>query len=358
MARHKTPAVPEGVSETSSWCLRVLLDRHGVVRHKQWAVVAQSLELSRSQSDRKLSDRQSLTPPEIELIVQRFDEKFLQVTPRRLLMPARVLTITNRKGGVGKSTQAVLLAQYLAWRGSRVLALDFDAQGDFSRPLRASGKCVVSAITADKALTDTGAAVEAAPFVLMGQDELALTDLERQPERYTEFANNLRRFLKRHAEQFDYVVIDTNPAQDIRVLAALVASDFVLAPITLTKEALAGLQGLFNDPRTGIAAVKANFNRRLRFLGMLPVMVNEQNIIDRECLEMLMGAPAYREQMLATVDEPTSGAQYLRIKYRTVWRSMHNSGAVLWEMKGKPSEAVWKEVEPVVQRIAQLIGAA
>jgi chromosome partitioning protein len=273
-------------------------------------------------------------------------------------MPARVLTVTNRKGGVGKSTQAVLIAQYLAWRGMRVLALDFDAQGDFSRPLRASGKCVVSAITADKALTDTEAVAEAAPFVVMGQDELALTDLERQPERYTEFANNLRRFLKRHAEQFDYVVIDTNPAQDIRVLAALVASDFVLAPITLTKEALAGLQGLFNDPRTGIAAVKANFNRRLRFLGMLPVMVNEQNVIDRECLEMLMGAPAYREQMLALVDEPTSGAQYLRIKYRTIWRSMHNSGAVLWEMKDQPSKAIWKEVEPVVQRIAQLMGAA
>jgi chromosome partitioning protein len=273
-------------------------------------------------------------------------------------MPARVLTVTNRKGGVGKSTQAVLIAQYLAWRGLRVLALDFDAQGDFSRPLRASGKCAVSAITADKALTDTEAVAEAAPFVVMGQDELALTDLERQPERYTEFANNLRRFLKRHTEQFDYVVIDTNPAQDIRVLAALVASDFVLAPITLTKEALAGLQSLFNDPRTGIAAVKANFNRRLRFLGMLPVMVNEQNVIDRECLEMLMGAPAYREQMLALVDEPTSGAQYLRIKYRTIWRSLHNSGAVLWEMNDQPSKAIWKEVEPVVQRIAQLMGAA
>jgi hypothetical protein len=37
---------------------------------------------------------------------------------------------------------------------------------------------------------------------------------------------------------------------------------------------------------------------------------------------------------------------------------MHNSGAVLWEMKDQPSKAVWKEVEPVVQRIAQLMGAA
>jgi chromosome partitioning protein len=273
-------------------------------------------------------------------------------------MPARVLTITNRKGGVGKSTVATLLVQYLASRGLRVLALDFDAQGDFSRPLVTSGKCVVSQTSADKVLTDPGAAAEDAPFVLMPHDELALTDLERQPERYTEFANNLRRFLRRHAERFDFVVIDTNPAQDIRVLAALVASDFVLAPITLTKEALAGITGLFNDPRTGVIAVQSSLNRRLKFLGMLPVMVSEQNAIDRECLELLMGAPDYRAQLLASVDEPTRGEQFLRIKHRTIWRCMHESGAVLWEMKGRDAKATWDEVKPVMERIAQLMGAA
>lgn len=273
-------------------------------------------------------------------------------------MPARVLTVTNRKGGVGKSTVATLLVQYLASRGLRVLALDFDAQGDFTRPLMTSGKCVVSQSSADKVLTDPTAAVENASFVLMPHDELALTDLERQPERYTEFANNLRRFLKRHAERFDFVIIDTNPAQDIRVLAALVASDFVLAPITLTKEALAGITGLFNDPRTGVIAVQSGLNRRLKFLGMLPVMVSEQNAIDRECLELLMGAPDYRQQMLALVDNPTRGEQFLRIKQRTIWRGMHESGTVLWEMKGRDAKATWDEVKPVMERIAHLMGAA
>jgi hypothetical protein len=79
MAQHKTPAVPEGASETSSWCLRALLDRHGVARHKQWAIVAESLQLSRAQSNRKLSGKQPLKPPEIEVIAQRFGETFLQV---------------------------------------------------------------------------------------------------------------------------------------------------------------------------------------------------------------------------------------------------------------------------------------
>jgi chromosome partitioning protein len=272
-------------------------------------------------------------------------------------MPARVLTITNRKGGVGKSTVATLLVQYLAWRGYRVLAIDLDVQGDFSRPLIASGKCVVSELTADRALTDADATVEDAPFVLMREDEAALADLERQPDSYNDFANNLRRFMKRHADRFDYIVMDTNPVQDIRVLAALVSSDYVLSPITLTQEALEGIRALFNDPRTGVFTVQASYNRKLQFLGMLPVMVDERNAMDRDCLVQLLGATEYRKRLLTFVDEPSSGKDFMKIKQRTLWRGMNQSGAVLWEMKGDARDVWEKEVQPVVQSIAQRIGA-
>jgi chromosome partitioning protein len=272
-------------------------------------------------------------------------------------MPARVLTITNRKGGVGKSTLATLLVQYLAARGCRVLAIDLDVQGDFSRPLIASGKCVVSEATSDRVLTDPDAMVADAPFVLMQPDELALAELERQPDAYNDFARNTRRFMRRHGEAFDFIVIDTNPVQDVRVLCALVSSDFVLSPITLTKEALEGIRALFNDPRTGVFAVQENYNRNLRFLGMLPMMVDERNVVDRTCLTLLLGAPAYRKHLLSFVDEPASGRDFLKIKYRTIWRAMHDSGAVLWDQKGAPAPEVWAEVEPVMQRIAHLMGA-
>lgn len=272
-------------------------------------------------------------------------------------MAARVVTITNQKGGVGKSAVATVLAQYLAAQGQRVLALDFDSQGDFSRPLLASGKPLVSQYTADAVFTDAEATAEDAPFVLMREDSQALKDLERQPDRFNEFANNVRRFMKRHAEAFDFIIIDTNPAQDIRVLAALVASDYVIAPITLTKEALAGITNLFNDPRTGVQAVKTSYNRKLQFLGMLPTMVDERNAMDRECLKLLLGAPAYRKLLLSFVDEPASGADFLKIKHRTIWRALNESGEVLWEQKTPPAREAWAEVQPVMQRIAQLMGA-
>jgi hypothetical protein len=68
--KNKTFDVPEGASEITSWCLCALLDRHGAARHKQWSIAFESLQFSRSQSNRKLSSRQPLTPLEIELIAQ------------------------------------------------------------------------------------------------------------------------------------------------------------------------------------------------------------------------------------------------------------------------------------------------
>jgi BetR domain. len=85
MAKNQTPEVPEGASEITAWCLRALLARHGVPKHKQWSIVAKTLELSRSQSNRKLTGKQPLTPPEVEQIARRFGETFLQVMEPALM---------------------------------------------------------------------------------------------------------------------------------------------------------------------------------------------------------------------------------------------------------------------------------
>jgi hypothetical protein len=85
MAKNQTPELPEDASEITAWCLRALLARHGVPKHKQWSIVAETLDLSRSQSNRKLTGRQPLTPPEVEQIARRYGETFLQVMEPALL---------------------------------------------------------------------------------------------------------------------------------------------------------------------------------------------------------------------------------------------------------------------------------
>lgn len=273
-------------------------------------------------------------------------------------MPARVLTLTNQKGGVGKSFIARMVAHYLASIGCRVLCLDADHQRHLTNPLVKSQKCVVSATGASKAFTDPECDVEDAPFVLMPGDKLELEGLERQPERYNDFARNMRRFFVRVKDRFDFIVIDTNPNPDIRVVASLVSSDFVLAPIVLSQESLDGLADLFNHPRVGIARVQQSYNPRLRFLGMLPSQVDEFKPFQAHCLRQLMGAPAYRERLIPLVDDPQSGADFARIRNSDVVKKVQSTGQVLSEIKGdKTARGFWKELEPVMKRIAQLMGA-
>lgn len=269
----------------------------------------------------------------------------------------KTLVLTNQKGGVGKSAAATMLVHYLRSLGHRVLCLDFDHQGNFTDPLTLSGKCMVSATTADKTMTEPAATLEDAPFVLMPRTKEPLQELERQPACYNEFARNLRAFLTRVGKSFDFAVIDTNPTPDIRVLAALVSADFVIAPITLTQEAINGIADLFNHPRVGIAMLQQRgFNRKLRFLGMLPMMV-EPTPFQRANLQVLMGAPAYRAQLLTLVDEPQSGADFARIKKSVVIQEIQASGQELPKLRKTAAREAWAEIQPVMHRIATLMGA-
>ena len=152
----------------------------------------------------------------------------------------KTLVLCNQKGGVCKSAVATLLAHHLAHRGRRVLAIDLDHQGNFSKPLRMSGRVAPSAFASDALMTGTAPALPAQPFVLVPGDR-ALLGLERQPALHTPFARHFRSFLAAVNEAFDVCVVDTNPNPDIRVIAALASADFVLSPIQLNQEAMDGV---------------------------------------------------------------------------------------------------------------------
>jgi chromosome partitioning protein len=269
----------------------------------------------------------------------------------------KTLVLTNQKGGVGKTAIAALVAHYLASLGHRVLCIDLDHQANLTFPLARSGKCVVSATTADKVLTDPEATVEDAPFVLMQSASTALLGLERQADQHTPFARNLRAFLKRMDGRFDFCIIDTNPNPDIRVMAALVSSDYVLSPIQLNQESIRGIQGLFNHERVGIATVKSKYNAKLQFLGMLPTMV-EPTKFQKDNAARLMASTTYRRHLL-TFAGGSDQAGFAIVPRRTVIAEVQASGEVLWEIKGKTAARdTWVEIKPVMHRIAQLMGAA
>ena len=75
----------------------------------------------------------------------------------------KTLVLCNQKGGVGKSAVATLLAHHLAHRGQRVLAIDLDHRGNFTKPLRLSGRAAPASFAADALMTGAAPALPAGP---------------------------------------------------------------------------------------------------------------------------------------------------------------------------------------------------
>lgn len=262
----------------------------------------------------------------------------------------QTLTLANQKGGVAKSATATLLAHHAAHAGLRVLAVDLDHQGNFTKPLAKSGKPLVSATTADKLMTDPEAEVETAPFVLVPASP-ELLRLERQPDKHGHFAGAFRAFLQRVGSRFDLCIVDTNPSPDIRVLSALLSSNFVLSPIQMNQEAIDGIAALLGHERVGLNILKRpNLNPGLQVLGMLPSLL-EPTPFQKTNFQQL--AAAYGKLLIAL---PTGG--FAAIPKRSIISEAQAAGVFLRDLRSKKTAAreTWSEIEPTLSHILTLMG--
>ena len=263
----------------------------------------------------------------------------------------KTLVLCNQKGGVGKSAVATLLAHHLTHRGRRVLAIDLDHQGNFSKPLRMSGRATASPFASDALMTGTAPALPDRPFVLIPGDR-ALLGLERQPALHTPFARHFRSFLAAVDDAFDVCVVDTNPNPDIRVIAALASADFVLSPIQLNQEAMDGVSGLLNHDRVGLRKIKAVLNSKLSLIGLLPTLVEPTPFQKANFLQVVQ---QYHPLMIHIGDGPGAFASIPR---RSCIAEAQAAGEVLWEMKKTAARDAWREIEPSLNRIADIVTAA
>lgn len=261
----------------------------------------------------------------------------------------KTIVFANQKGGVGKSAVASILAHHLAHEGSRVLAIDLDHQGNFTKALRMSGKTEPCSSGASRLMVDPAADVDAGAFVLMPADGSQLLGLERQPERHNAFAGNLREFLRRIAHRFDVCVIDTNPNPDIRVLCALVSADFVLSPVQLNQEAIDGLGALLNHERVGIRRLQARLNPSLKLLGILPTLV-EPTPFQKENFGAIV-----KHYANLLIRLPAEGAGYAFVPKRSAIAEAQAAGSVLWEMKKTAARDAWKELHPIFSHLSQVL---
>ena len=150
---------------------------------------------------------------------------------------------------------------------------------------------------------------------------------------------------------FDVCVVDTNPAPDIRVIAALVSADFVLSPMQLNQEAMDGVSGLLNHDRVGLRKIKAVLNAKLVLIGLLPTLVEPTPFQKANFLQVVQ---RYHPMMIRIGDGP---GDFASIPRRSCIAEAQAEGAVLWEMKKTAARDAWREIEPSLRRIADIVTA-
>lgn len=221
--------------------------------------------------------------------------------------------------------------------------VDFDHQANTSKSLKASGLVNISDVSSSQILTESDGAIEQNDFVLVAADN-QLSLLEKQPDKHNIFANNLKKFLSRLEEQFDFCIIDTNPNPDIRMIAALVTANFVLSPIQLKQEAVDGIAALYAD----IVKIRNSLNPNLEFIGVLPNMV-EATPYQKENLAQLIST--YFNMLIKT---EANGFAYL--PNRTALAEAQAGGLPLWELKKTSARDAWKDIKPHFVEIAHRLG--
>jgi chromosome partitioning protein len=199
---------------------------------------------------------------------------------------AKILAITNQKGGVGKTTTAVNLAASLAAFKQRVMLVDLDPQGNATmgsgiekRDLTAT---VYQLLLGSKTLVEVCVRSETGKYDLLPANrelagaEIELVDL---PQRETRLKNALQAV----AKEYDYILIDCPPALNLLTLNGLCAAHSVMIPMQCEYYALEGLSDLVNT----IRKVRSNLNPELEIEGLLRTMFDPRNTLAQQVSNQL-----------------------------------------------------------------------
>ncbi|QHF24884.1 AAA family ATPase [Rathayibacter sp. VKM Ac-2804] len=212
--------------------------------------------------------------------------------------PARIISLCNQKGGVGKTTTTINLGATLAEYGRRVLAIDFDPQGALSAGL---GVATYDAITIYDLLLGTVKDPSEAirPTRVPGLDIIpANIDLSAaEVHLVNEVAREtiLARVLRKVSADYDVILIDCQPSLGLLTVNALTASHGVLIPLECEFFALRGVALLIET----IDKVRDRLNPVIELDGILPTMYDSRTLHSREVLDRVVDA--FGDSVLETV---------------------------------------------------------
>ncbi len=234
---------------------------------------------------------------------------------------ARVISVSNQKGGVGKTTSTVNLGATLSFvHGKKVLLVDIDAQGNLSDNLNLPVDDKPTIYEVMNGSADVFESIHDYKGIDVIASDIALSAAEREFSQVGS-EHKLRKVLDKLKDSYDYILIDTPPSLGILTINAFTASDEIIIPI---KPSIFSLKGLIELSKT-IVNVQEYTNEKLFIRGVVFTEFNEQYNINKKMKESvvqisdLLDAPIFKTYTRrAVIVEESQAAGLDLISYEKV----------------------------------------
>jgi chromosome partitioning protein len=200
----------------------------------------------------------------------------------------KVITFSNQKGGVGKTTSCINLGFALSLYKKRVLLIDFDTQGNLTSGLgidknkKGIFDFLLSKEKLENVIIERARNLYIIPFSYNFSDSLHFDELSRK-----------FKILKQ--KEFDFILIDTPPSLGILSVYALAFCDSVLIPVQAEYYSLEGLIALLDT----IKKVKARYNPYIKIEGFLLTMYDSRLLLSKHIEKELRNS--FGEKVFKTV---------------------------------------------------------
>lgn len=199
---------------------------------------------------------------------------------------ARIISIVNQKGGVGKTTSTINIASWLASFGNKVLVIDIDPQGNASSGLGIDHKNLDKGlyevlVNEDMKITEAIKSFDSNFHILPSTPDLAgaSIDLVELSGREYKLDQNLKHVL----DFYDFILIDNPPSLGLLTINGLVASREILIPVQCEYYALEGLSQLLST----VDLIKQHLQPNLRILGAFMTMYDPRNKLSTDVFNEL-----------------------------------------------------------------------
>lgn len=238
---------------------------------------------------------------------------------------AKIVAITNQKGGVGKTSTAFNFAHYLNELGYRVLVVDLDGQGNMTELFFEQGvlnsyvhSSAVELFAAEMEEFDCLSHPSGVDLIATSRNCHELTNVDTKP---IDAAQIFYQNLLKVAERYDFVVLDTPPAPGVRTTAACASADYIFAPVLVDTFAMPALEGVVNS----VHSIGQIIGADLKIHGVLINQLQEGSPETKEDYDILTSA-------IGNSLIPTP------IRLSKPFRRAQRSGIPVWHLRHSGSE--------------------